>query len=105
MRGNPNFGRKDNVPNLAVNNSTPIANVFAPVADIPNSANVTTLPPISSNPAVLLLAALVMAAIPQSSNPMVAPMEVVEREDFEKRQGLKDSSQTPSAKSFQRRRY
>ena len=53
-RGNPNFGKKANVPNLAVNISNLAANVFAPFANIPNSTTLIAPTPMSSNLAATL---------------------------------------------------
>ena len=99
-RGNPNLGRKANAPTPIVNNSTPTANVSALVANIPNSTNVTAPPPISSNPVAPSPIALAIAAIPQSSNPMVALMQVIEREDFGRDKNLKTLLKHLQPKAF-----
>ena len=101
-RGNPNLGRKTNAPTSAVINSTPTANVFAPIADIPNSANVTTPPPISSNPAAPSPTAPTIVVVPRSSNLMAGPMEVVEKEYFGRDKDLKTLLKHLQPKVFKR---
>ena len=88
-RGNPNLGRKVNAPTLVVKNSTLLTNAPTQVANIPNSAAITTPTPMSSNPATTLPTALAIAAIPRSSSLIDAQMEVVEREDFGRDKDLK----------------
>ena len=88
-RGNPNFGRRNNAPTLAVNNSMPIVNNPTMVANIPNLAATTTPTPMSSNPEATLPTTPAIAAIPRSSNPLAALMEVAKREDFGRDKDLK----------------
>ena len=99
-RGNPSFGKKANVPNLAVSISNLVANVSTPVTNIPNSAIVPTSTPMSSNPAATLLAAHAIVAIPRSSNLLDAPVEVAEREDFRRDKDLKTLLKHLQPKAF-----
>ena len=88
-RGNPNFERKCSAPTLAINNSTLVANTPTLAANLPNSTTTTALAPMSSNPKATLPTAPANVAIPRSSNLLVAPMEVAEREDFGRDKDLK----------------
>ena len=99
-RGNPNFGKKATDPTPAVNISNPIANAPNLVANIPNLATATAPPPMSANPIATLPTTLAIAAIPRSSSLIVAPMEVAEREDFERDKDLKTLLKHLQSKAF-----
>ena len=88
-RGNTNFGKQANVPNLAVNVSNPSANAFALVPNIPNLATVRASALVSSNPKATLPTALVNVANPRSSNLLDALVEVAKREEFGRDKDLK----------------
>ena len=88
--GNPNFGRRNNAPNPAVNNFTPATNTPTMAANIPNLATTTAPAPVSSNPEATLPTALANVAIPRSSNLLATLVEVAEREDFGRDKNLKN---------------
>ena len=81
-KGNPNFGRKDNAPTLAVNNSTLVANTPTMAANLPYSATAAATTPMSSTPEVTSPKTHANVAIPKSSNLLDTPMEVAKKEDF-----------------------
>ena len=99
-RGNPNFGRKDNAPTLATNNSTPVANTPTLAANLSNSVTTTAPAPMSSNLEATLPAAPANVAIPRSSNLLATPVEVVEREDFGRDKDLKTLLKHLQPKAF-----
>ena len=99
-KGNPYFGRRDNAPKPATNNSTHIANTSTMAANIPNLAATTTPTPVSSNPEVTLPTFLTNVAIPRNSNLLAAPMEVAERKYFGRDMDLKTLLKHLQPKAF-----
>ena len=89
-RGNPNFGRRDNAPTQAVNNSTSAVNTPIMAKNIPNLATATATALVPSNLEATLPTAPANTTVPRSSNLLATPMEVAKREDFGRDKDLKN---------------
>ena len=96
FKGNPNFGKKGNAPTLVVT----ISNTPTQATNILNSASAIAPAPMSSNPKDTLPIAPANVAIARSSNLLAAPMEVAEREDFERDKNLKTLLKHLQPKAF-----
>ena len=99
-RGNPNFGRRNNAPIPAVNNSTPIVNNPAMAANISNLAATTAPALVSSNSEATFLTTPANVENPGSSNLLANPMGINEKEDFGRDKDLKTLLKHLQPKAF-----
>ena len=88
--GNPNFGRRANLPN-------PDANIFNPVASTPNLVVPT---PTTSTPLASLQTPPAIAITPSSSSLDTTPLEAVITEEFGRDKDLKNLLKYMQPKAF-----
>ena len=88
--GNPNFGRRENVPNLA-------ANIFNPVANTPNLAAPT---PATSTPLISLQTSPTIAITPNESSLETTPLEALITKDFGRDKNLNNLLKYLQPKAF-----
>ena len=101
-RGNPNFGRKANVPNPTIDISNPAANISSSTIDITSLATVVAPTPTSSNPTANLPIAPAIVITCGSSNLIATPMEEAVKEDFGRDRKLKTLLKNLQPKAFSR---
>ena len=99
-RGNPNFGKRENIPNPTIEIPNPATNLPTLVAGTPNSATIAAPTPASSNPIANLPIALAIVTTLGSSNLVATPMKVAEKEDFGSDRNLKTLLKNLQPKSF-----